>query len=536
CSLPFSSLMEISALESSLPNELYDFIFLYLKSIDIIYSFFNLNHHFNNLIYPFLCAIDLSNVDECTLKKYCRTILPKIHHHIKAIRVDDKNINAVFPLFLYSKIYPNLESVFITEAKTDGKHLLYLKLFKQLLNLKIYFGTEQHDESVLIESCSNLFQTGCGLQTLVFENVYVPINTHIIERCFSIRKLTIKVHCCDNVYVLLNNLPSIESVTIDIPYIREQEQQPEQEQNGVQFNNNNKSVPSTLSKLRYFVFSSMSVVNYDYLELLLSHCCFNLEHLSLVLCIDQFIDGERFEKKLLSKLTKLEVFHFCFLIPVVDNKLNIDDYIQTFKSSYWINNNHSILCFNQSLLNQYYCVFSLPYVFHTFPCFSNDLINYRTNVNDDSLLYSKQNRAIQISLYDTVPYTSELFQIIQKSFLRASELIFVNAPVRCLSDNLLNNELMMENIVSVTFLFDQLEFEHFRLLLLMTPNILRLRIPQRVVLDVLRNSKDSSFQQLRSICNRIRYVGIGSRSLGFDALMYFRIARLFPKAKFSGLR
>ncbi|CAF1258557.1 unnamed protein product [Didymodactylos carnosus] len=209
---------EISTLESSLPNELYDFIFLYLKSRDIIYSFFNLNDHFNNLIYPFFCAIDLSNVDECTLSKYCQTILPKIHHHIKAIKVDHKNIDSVFPLWLYSKIYPNLESVFITQVEKDGKDLSYLKFFKQLLNLKIYFGEGEYNETVSNELCSNLFQSDCRLQTLFFDNVYVPINTHTIQRCFSIRKLTIKVHCLDNVYVLLNNLPSIESINISIAH------------------------------------------------------------------------------------------------------------------------------------------------------------------------------------------------------------------------------------------------------------------------------------------------------------------------------
>ncbi|CAF1627092.1 unnamed protein product, partial [Didymodactylos carnosus] len=201
---------EISTLESSLPNELYDFIFLYLKSVDSIYSFFNLNDRFNHLIYPFLCAINLSDADEYSLNKYYQTILPKIHYYIKAIKVDDKNVDFVFPLSLYSKIYPNLESVFITKVEKNGKYLLYLKLFKQLLNLKIHFAVQEYNETV-----SNEF------------------------------------------------------------------------------------------------------ANYDYLELLLSHCCPNLERLALNLYSHEFIDGERLEKKLLLKLTKLKVFHFCFRIPVL---------------------------------------------------------------------------------------------------------------------------------------------------------------------------------------------------------------------------
>ncbi|CAF1087894.1 unnamed protein product, partial [Didymodactylos carnosus] len=134
------------------------------------------------------------------------------------------------------------------------------------------------------------------------------------------------------------------------------------------------------------------------------------------------------------------VFHMCFRIRVVDKSLNIDDYIQTYKSSYWIDNNHSILCFNQPLRNQYYCVFSLPYMFDRFTHVTNELVDYRSNINSNILLYSKQNRVKVITLNNTVPYTLELFQIFQKSFPGAQELMFIVAPVRCLSDNLLNNE------------------------------------------------------------------------------------------------
>ncbi|CAF1645530.1 unnamed protein product, partial [Didymodactylos carnosus] len=143
--------------------------------------------------------------------------------------------------------------------------------------------------------------------------------------------LTIRVRCFDNVYVLLNNLPAMEYVNIVIPN-RRRWQELQQQQNDVQFDYD-KNIPSKLSKLKGFVLYAF-LHDYDYLELLLSQCCSDLEYLSLNLCIDQFIDGGRLEKKLLSKLTKLKVFHFCFRIPVVDNTLNIDEYIQTYKSSY----------------------------------------------------------------------------------------------------------------------------------------------------------------------------------------------------------
>ncbi|CAF1075911.1 unnamed protein product, partial [Didymodactylos carnosus] len=298
----------------------------------------------------------------------------------------------------YWKITKEISTLESTQAEKDGKYLSHLKLFRQLQNLKIYFSGTEYNETVPNEVCSNLFQSDCRLQTLLLDHVYVPVNTHIIQRCFSIRNLTIKVHCFHNAYVLLNNLPSIESTNIAIPYIKGRHLQSQQQHHEVQFNYE-KNIPSTLSKLKRFVFYSIFTAKYDYLELLLSHCCSNLEYLSLNLYIDQFIGGERLEKKLLTTLTKLKVFHFCFRIPVVDNTLNIDDYIQRYKSSYWIDNDHSILCFNQPLCNQY-CVFSLPFMFNKFCYVSNDLVNYRSNINDGISLHSKQNKTKQISLCD----------------------------------------------------------------------------------------------------------------------------------------
>ncbi|CAF4464235.1 unnamed protein product, partial [Didymodactylos carnosus] len=160
--------------------------------------------------------------------------------------------------------------------------------------------------------------------------------------------------------------------------------------------------------------------------------------------------------------------------------------------------------------------------------------NYRSNINDDISLHSKQNKTKQITLYDnTAPYTLELFQIIQKSFPRATKLIFVIAPIPSVSDNLLSNELIMENIVFVVFLLNQLKFKYFKRLLLMTPNILVLYIRHSVVSDILKKLNDS-FQPLKSICNRIRRVHLDPRSFEYRGLCDNRIQVLFPNAELLG--
>ncbi|CAF0898156.1 unnamed protein product [Didymodactylos carnosus] len=501
-----NDIAQISTLESTLPDELYEFIFLYLKSIDIIYSFFNLNSRFDRLISPFLCAIDLSAIDEHILDGYCQRILPKIRHHVKTIKFDDKNIYRILPL---STAYPNLCSLSITEIpQVNGKYLPYLESFKEVCSLKMYFDNEPCEQKLSNEIFSNLFQPNCQLQTLMIHDIYFTIHAGNIRSC-SIKTLKIMLRSQFDLNVLLKNLPSIEFLDVQLRRVIRQ-------QNHQQTYDNIVSLP----KLKDFMFFSVFPIDYNSLERLLSRCP-NLEYLSLNLDSSQFIDGYSLEAKLLSKLRKLTKFHFCLRIPNV-TMINISDYIETYKSSYWLN--HPVLCFKIAYRSSHYCIFSLPYPFSYLIFTSNDIVNYRSNISNISM-YNRQSRVKEISLYDTVPFTLELFKFIEETFVKTTVLQLYSLPVNILNDDLMNDTaFILENILSLMFQMEKMvDFKYLKRLLLMMPNIVELYMHWNLLVDL----KTEDFgQQLQPLLNRIKKVYIAD-----SPVEILEDKSLFPNAK-----
>ncbi|CAF1108817.1 unnamed protein product [Didymodactylos carnosus] len=359
-------------------------------------------------------AVDLSTIDKHVLNEYCQIFLPKIRRHIKSIKFDDKNIHRIIPI---STTYPNMCSLSITDIGIGGKYLSYLELFKQLVSLELHFDRQQCDENIPNDVYSNLFRSNSQLQILLLNNICITINDKSIHPCF-IKKLRIDLRSLYDLFILLNNLPSIEYVNVGIRNVIERH------------NDKNFKKFSSLSRLKEFIFFTIQIVNYRSLELLLSQCS-ALEHLSLDLDSTQFIDGYRLETKLLAKLSKLKRFHFCLRIlnPYL---MNIDNYVETFKSSYWLN--HPILCFKIVLRRSYYCVFSLPFAFHHFLSLSSNITNYRSNIDDISIC-SKQNKLKEIGLYDTYePFSLGTFQFIKQTFplnvdLEDIKSLFPNAKI-----------------------------------------------------------------------------------------------------------
>ncbi|CAF0934138.1 unnamed protein product [Didymodactylos carnosus] len=473
----------VSTLESILPDELYEFIVLYLKSIDIIYSFFNLNSRFDRLVSPFLCAIDLSAIDQHILDGYCQQILPKIRHHVKIIKFDDKNIYRILPL---PTAYPNLCSLSITEVvEINGKYLSYLSSFKELCNLKMYFDNQLCEQKLSNEIFSNLFQSNYQLQSLIFLHVYFTVNTDSIQPC-SIRRLKIILRSQYDLNVLLMNLSLIEYLDVELLRV-------------IRHGNHQENYANILSlpKLKEFIFVSIFSIDYNSLESLLSRCS-NLECLSLHLDSRQFIDGYSLEAKLLSKLTKS---HFCFRIPNV-TMMNIDEYIETYKSSYWLN--HPVLCFKIAYRRSHYCIFSLPYPFSYMIFTSNDIVNYRSNISDISI-YNGRNKLKEIDLYDTVPFTLELFKFIEETFVKARVLQFFSPPVNILNDDLMNNnEFILENIDCLIFRIEKIvDYKYLKRVLVMMPNIVELHVHS----DLLLELKTQDFgEQVQLLFNRIKYI------------------------------
>ncbi|CAF1635023.1 unnamed protein product, partial [Didymodactylos carnosus] len=310
----------------------------------------------------------------------------------------------------------------------------------------------------------------------------------------QIKQLKLQLNYQHEFYFLINRLPLIEYLYIELC---------KGIQNGEQdhYQNHYENIP-TLLKLKEFVFCSSEVTNYTYLELFISLCS-NLQHLSLNLASDQSIDGHRLEQSLL-KLSKLIKFNFC-----IDNPMTTIHYIETYQTSYWLEN-YAIISFRTSVWRNRQCIFSLPYSFSKFYFGLNDMADYQTNVNyDDILMYSKRNMTEAFFISDNKPFTLKFFQFIKQICGKTTKLTINSYAVNTrLDDDLMNNnDFVLINVVYLKLSINKLEFKYLKRLLLMTPNVQQLEMLWTLSMLIL-DLKTKYYLQLQPIFSRIRHVHI----------------------------
>ncbi|CAF1461383.1 unnamed protein product, partial [Didymodactylos carnosus] len=351
----------------SLSNELFYLIFVYSSSSDIIYSFSGLNYRFDALIYPYKCIIDLSHITAFIRD----SILPQIYDTIEELKLDGKQLSHIIPSSTTTTIRDichNLTSLSIINIEKNSHYLPYLNLFKQFLILKLYFINQAFISKKKLDTISStLFSSNSVVETLFIDGLTFCIDKRKITPCHSLKHLTIDVLYQDDMFILLNQLPSIEYLKI---FIRDGTAADD-------YYDYENTYP-ILQHLKEFILSSKHTICYDQIEPLLLHCP-SLNNLSLNLNLDQYISAKKLEK--LIKISKLD-FHL--RMPEMRKK-TIDTYVNKFKTSTWLN--HPVI-FYSFLINS--CLRSLPfkeYYLHV----SNQIVEYLSNISDISL-YKEQHK------------------------------------------------------------------------------------------------------------------------------------------------
>lgn len=112
-----------------LPNEILLIIFKYLSTIDVFRSFVGISERLERLVtHPMstrtvnmaclrleLLPKRIYSLDQAALAALCRDVLPRIHHHIRQLVVDQFTIDAVFRAAHYCELR-SLSVVGIDEA------------------------------------------------------------------------------------------------------------------------------------------------------------------------------------------------------------------------------------------------------------------------------------------------------------------------------------------------------------------------------------------------------------------------------------
>ena len=156
----------------SLPNEIILMIFSYLKTYDIVYGFYFLNHRYARLIEeyrPFSRSIDLTHASQAIFNLY-RSLLFQ-SNHIEKIHVEKLKLEChmLDQLALNENEFPQLKSLAITVRKSEELPILlkYFSLFKHMKKLFIRSDVCCCDRISFEENVKeNLFQA--PIQSLTF--------------------------------------------------------------------------------------------------------------------------------------------------------------------------------------------------------------------------------------------------------------------------------------------------------------------------------------------------------------------------------
>ena len=304
-------------------------MFEYLKPVDILLSFSNLNHRFTALIQKYR-----ENVNICHLTdEHIKQVLSLVHEKIVSLKVDRYNFAGDKNSDLFQE-FPSLQQLSISKLnlRFSQQLLPFAQSFKRLTKLElkcrpdttIFPGTRLiHDEFI-----RHIFQQDCSME----ECSIIPISKlsddtiALLSPC-NLTKLEVHLTSGRDLFILFRYLPQTRifkcrmsyfiskedmlTLVVDTPYLTE-------------FSLENTDYTTEFTTVASFL-----------------RQCSSLERLSLYTRLEReslYIDGHRLCQELLQDLVHLKVFHFNFITHHYrgDQPVNITDVISTFHTDFWI--------------------------------------------------------------------------------------------------------------------------------------------------------------------------------------------------------
>ncbi|CAF1143122.1 unnamed protein product [Didymodactylos carnosus] len=333
-----------------LPNELLLVIFSYLSSIEIIYSFVNLNNRYSQILSLYSIDLDLSSINIENLNYYCQKIIPAVGAYVHSLTLNNKLSEKYLEIILKANqidyVFPNLEKFTLPHSKQIQENLLFNDN-NTLKNLKFLQIVSQKDME-----CEKIFEKCCA-QTVLFEgngvqlvNKYLPINNCICN-------LKITLNLAKNFFILIDHLPNIQYLNVT-------------------FTNNNvdlsfvKDVPSKPS--RFLIQIEMNNVSCSFIETIIAHALpVHLKSLSFKtntvdVSTSSLMKNSNFERLLSIYLPQLEKLNF-YISTIT--KLSI---IDQFKTDYFLQRKWFVQHSNDKC-NMRYPIY--PIILHTDDCYQS---------------------------------------------------------------------------------------------------------------------------------------------------------------------
>jgi hypothetical protein len=191
-----------------LPNELFPFIFQYLKSANLVQIFFEVQSlRIQALIQSFLLHLDISQETD----QWIQTYLPDLFMQLNliAIRLQDKHINFILKYFLSTDIQSMhiLSSDWTTDILKEG-----IDYFRQRLKRLSVTFTCPHGKG---DIASHLFQSDSQLEYLSVTGRFLYFDNHEINTCTLLTYLSIELEGVHKVFTLIEHLPRLQELMVN---------------------------------------------------------------------------------------------------------------------------------------------------------------------------------------------------------------------------------------------------------------------------------------------------------------------------------
>ncbi|UJR19867.1 hypothetical protein I4U23_023000 [Adineta vaga] len=298
-----------------LPNELFLWIFSYLKSDTIIPAFLDLNQRFRSLIYEFTSHLLISNDSQ---SGWINRYIPLINNEIQTMKLD---IECIVSVFSNKYSFPNLRSIIIYR-----KYSWHVEL-----NIE--------NETPIISILSSLkVLRKCSFNG-INQKIFAKLDSHILPHinnmncvlpCLSIHRLWI-YSCYNEKLTLLQDLAP-KMIYLNIEY------------NYVYVTRSNSSVPSTYTlRANSLNLTELSIKLNDFeffagVQLLVNYYQSSLRRLTFDLRQELLIDGQKLET-CVACCNHLE--NFSFIIQCHNNSVNMIELLHSFQTEWWLDHRRS---------------------------------------------------------------------------------------------------------------------------------------------------------------------------------------------------
>lgn len=468
-----------------LPNELLHYVFSYLHSDEIIYSFLNLNIRFYSLCLPYIERLNLSTTTNVQLWNTPNfQLIPSL---IKTLKLNDTQLDWIFdsPVSI-STYFTQLQTVQLRILLQNEHYKQYLPIFKEILSslvLDYQNATlfSKIDHEILNEFIAN--DSSTVLSTLTIDGVCLSIDSENFQICQTLKRLTLSVEYQHHLFILLEYLPQLEYLNIGI-----------REGKAGKYDYNYSKTKYLQLKLREFIISANDI-NFNDLNLLLQQCQSTLEILRLRFKISYMIDGRMLEP-LKRSLKQFYFYFFCHSLD--DSSIDTNDLLLSFQTPVWLHD-QSVMFFTNSFYRTYTIV-SPPYNCRNFNCsLTNEFSNYQLNRPQEEL---KMPRIKRVFLNDKQQpmYTDRFFQVLKSIFINL-RILEIGSNFHLIDNNNSWKEDAKLSTVHTLFIVNNQDHLNVKRLFKLLPNLCRLVIDYDLLVASIYDvySIEYQYQQLQEI-------------------------------------